>query len=499
MTIKKVSDLDNEFTQFQQEYSQHRAEVNKRWNQVSIEVRTVKKELGDVRSDLSEIMKVLSTLKLSNEQSSPKGGSSGDYITLKEGPKQSTLQFDDLGFLIPPSKEQPEGSNCGATCAFETLKEAMTQVSVLALPDFNKPFIVETYTSRSGLEAVLMQEGKPIAYFSQVLAVGIERRSKVADQINRDLERDAELEPLREKVLDKDGRALGILWRGTPAVQEHRLKYLTLASSGLLQPLELPEKVWDEVTMDFINGLPKSEGFTVILVVVDRISKYDHFVPLRHPYTSSTMAAIFMREVIRLDGVPKAMVTDRDKQWSRWLSWAEYWYNTSYRTCSKVTPFKILYGRDPPKVIPYETNSVPTFEVDKYLEERDRVLNDLKKNLLKAQQIMKAQSDSHRRDMQFLVGDMVFLKLRPYRQRSLSKRLNEKLAPCYFGPFEVLEKIETVAYRLKLPNTASIHPVFHVSQLKKVVGDQVVETDFPKELTEDMEMRVQPQEVLGVR
>nr|GEV27282.1 putative mitochondrial protein [Tanacetum cinerariifolium] len=112
---------------------------------------------------------------------------------------------------------------------------------------------------------------------------------------------------------------------------------------------------------------------------------------------------------------------------------------------------------------------------------------------------MKAQSDSHQRDVKFLMGDIVFLKLRPYRQRSLSKRLNKKLAPRYFGSFEVLENIGTVAYRLKLPDTASIHHVFHVSQLKKVVGDQVAETDFPKELTKDMEMRVQPQEVLGVR
>ncbi|GKE61440.1 putative mitochondrial protein [Tanacetum coccineum] len=221
-----------------------------------------------------------------------------------------------------------------------------------------------------------------------------------------------------------------------------------------------------------------------IVCVVDRLSKYAHFVPLRHPYPTSTVDVIFIREVLHLHGVPKAMVTDRDK--------AEYWYNTSYHTSSKATPFKILYGRDPPKIIPYETSSAPTFEVDKYLEERDLVLDDLRKNLLKAQQIMKAQSDNHRIDVQFLVGDMVFLKLKHYRQRSVSKRLNEKLALRYFGSFEVLEKIRTVAYRLKLPDIASIHLMFHVSQFKKVVGDQVAETNFLKELTEDMEMRVQP-------
>ncbi|GJR15891.1 putative mitochondrial protein [Tanacetum coccineum] len=221
------------------------------------------------------------------------------------------------------------------------------------------------------------------------------------DELLRDLERDAKLEPLQKKSLRRR-------W------VVHRVYYGGRALAVQEQPLELPDKVRDEVTMDFIDGLPKSEGFTVILVVVDLLSKYAHFVPLRHPYPMSTVVVIFMREVLRLHGVPKAMVTDRDKD--------EYWYNTSYHTSSKATPFKILYGRDPPKIIPYETSSAPTFEVDKYLEERDRVLDDLRKNLLKAQQIMKAQSDNHRIDVQFLVGDMVFLKLKPYRQRSVSKR-----------------------------------------------------------------------------
>lgn len=250
-------------------------------------------------------------------------------------------------------------------------------------------------------------------------------------------------------------------------------KTLTLSPAGLLQPLPIPDKIWDDVTMDFIEGLPKSEGYNSILVVVDRLSKYAHFSLLKHPFTAQTVAAIFVRDVVKLHGFPRSIISDRDKvflsrfwtelfrlqgtslhhstayhpqtdgqtevvnrcvetylrcfsyskprRWSTWISWAEYWYNTTFHSSTNTTPFRAVYERDPPPLIRFGSDSTSVLAVDQLLQERDLILNELKDHLCCAQSKMKASADAHRRAAQFEVGDFVYIKLRPYRLRSLAK------------------------------------------------------------------------------
>ncbi|MCH96095.1 hypothetical protein A2U01_0017078, partial [Trifolium medium] len=93
---------------------------------------------------------------------------------------------------------------------------------------------------------------------------------------------------------------------------QQREKHSATTPGGLLQPLPIPNAVWEDLSIDFITGLPKSKGYEAVLVVVDRLSKYSHFILLKHPYNAKTIAELFVKEIVRLHGIPSSIISDRD-------------------------------------------------------------------------------------------------------------------------------------------------------------------------------------------
>jgi hypothetical protein len=156
--------------------------------------------------------------------------------------------------------------------------------------------------------------------------------------------------------------------------------------------------------------------------------------------------------------------------WSAWLPLAKWWYNTSHHSSTGYTPFEAVYGYAPPALLSYVLGTSANLAVDSQLRDRTTVLTLLKEHLHHAQNRMKTYADKHRSDRQFNVGDWVYLRLQPYRQKCAAMWKHLKLSPHFFGPFKVLSRIGTVFYRLDLPPESRLHPVFHVSYLKKKQG-----------------------------
>jgi hypothetical protein len=167
----------------------------------------------------------------------------------------------------------------------------------------------------------------------------------------------------------------------------------------------------------------------------------------------------------------RCFVHDTPKKWRQWLPLAELWYNSSYHSAIHSSPFKALYGCEP------NLGAMPVMDLEHeteaalILQDRQAQLERLKWHLANAQNRMKMQADRQRSDKEYNVGDKVYLKLQPYAQSSVVNRPCPKLAFKFFGPYEVLERVGTRAYRLALPESSVVHPVFHVSQLKEFVPD----------------------------
>lgn len=98
--------------------------------------------------------------------------------------------------------------------------------------------------------------------------------------------------------------------KGCVVCQQNKTKHLHPAE--LLQPLNVPSVIWEDIFMDFIEGFPKVDGKTVILTIIDRFSKYSHFIPLGHPYMTNSIARAFFDYIVRLHGIPYSIMSDHD-------------------------------------------------------------------------------------------------------------------------------------------------------------------------------------------
>jgi hypothetical protein len=302
--------------------------------------------------------------------------------------------------------------------------------------------------------------------------------------------------------------------------------------------------------MDFIVGLPKTQsGYDSIWVVVDRLSKVAHFIPVKTTYKGSKLAELYIARIVCLHGVPKKIVSDRGTQftskfweklqesmdtklnfssayhpqtdgqtervnqiledmlracalkdnqsWDKCLPYAEFSYNNSYQESIKMTPFEFLYGRKCRTPLFWnELGENQIFGPD-ILREAERQVQMVRENLKLAQSRQKSYADNRRRELRFQVGDFVYLKVSPMRGLRRFK-IRGKLAPRYIGPFKILEQRGEVAYQLELPPQLSdVHDVFHVSQLRKCL--RVPEEQMPLEaltVSEDLTYQEYPVKIL---
>ena len=140
----------------------------------------------------------------------------------------------------------------------------------------------------------------------------------------------------------------------------------------------------------------------------------------------------------------------------------------------RMTPFWALYGYDASTFADRIFGDTRAPKAKEWIQEGQDILKILKENIQAAQNQQKIYADRHRVERSFEVGDFVYLRFQPYRQSSLKKKGAKKLKPRFYGPYKIIRKVGEVAYELELPAESKIHNVFHVSNLKKAINQQIV-------------------------
>ncbi|KAL1224869.1 hypothetical protein V5N11_015647 [Cardamine amara subsp. amara] len=193
-------------------------------------------------------------------------------------------------------------------------------------------------------------------------------------------------------------------------------------------------------------------------------------------------------------------VLDWGGHWADHLNLVEFAYNNSYQASIGMAPFEALYGRPCRTPLCWTQVGESSLLGADFVKETTEKVRIVKLNMKEAQDRQKSYADRRRKELEFAVGDLVYLKMAMLRgpNRFISET---KLSPRYMGPVRVLERVGPVAYRLELPNSMrAFHKVFHVSMWKKCLhkDDQVV-AGVPSDLTPSMVVEARPLSVLDRR
>ncbi|XP_057744622.1 uncharacterized protein LOC130962419 [Arachis stenosperma] len=255
--------------------------------------------------------------------------------------------------------------------------------------------------------------------------------------------------------------------------------------SGTLQPLEIPQWKWESIAMDFVIGLPRTRsGYDAIWVVVDRLTKSAHFLPIRISCSMEELARMYIKEIVRLHGVPSTIISDRDPRFT-----SRFW-----------GAFQRAFGTQLSMSTAYHP------QTDGQSERTIQTLEDMLRACVLDQPASwdrKCQSPLcwYETRERSLLGPEMIAETTEQIKKILTPTTGvgraiktKKPNPRYIGPFEILKRIGPVAYRIALPPYLSnLHDVFHVSQLRKYTPDasHILEPE-PIQVREDLTLPVAP-------
>nr|XP_016479949.1 PREDICTED: uncharacterized protein LOC107801179 [Nicotiana tabacum] len=400
--------------------------------------------------------------------------------------------------------------------AFNILKDKLCSAPLLQLPDFNKSFEIECDASGRGIGAVLMQDSKPVAYFNEKLngaTLNYSTYDKELYALVRALATWQHYLWPKEFVIKTDHESLRYLksqgklsrrhakWVefietfpyvisykqgkdnivADPLSRRHALvsnltsklmgfDYIKelyvddsdfdVAFSGLYTSLPVPISPWIDISMDFVLGLPRTRyGKDSIFVVVDRFSKMAHFIPCLKTNDASHVADLFVREVVKLHGIPRTIVSDRD---AKFLShfWRVLWgkletkllFSTSCHPQTDGQTELFMALTMPLDLLPLPTNEMVSLNGKKKDDLMKTIHEHTRLAIERRNEQIALRINKGRKLVVFEPGDLVWVHMR--KERFHLKR-KTKLNPRGDGPFKVLERIGDNAYKLDLPGSNS--------------------------------------------